>query len=86
MKSNFGVFRKYILAFLFETLPQTSEFEGDQCYELEFMKNYNDLENYKMPVYPGKQFFKVMMLSKSIHNLMKDRLKGLNLEKLRRFM
>ena len=50
------------------------------------MKNYNDLENYKMPVYPGKQFFKVMMLSKSIHNLMKDRLKGLNLEKLRRFM
>lgn len=29
MKSNFGVFRKHILAFLFETLPQTSEFVGE---------------------------------------------------------
>ena len=85
MKSNFGVFRKFILVFLFEKLPQTSEFSGDQCYEMEFMKNYNDLEKYKMPVYPGKQFFKIMMLSKSIRNLMQDRLKGLNFEKLLKY-
>ena len=85
MKSNFGVFRKYILVFLFEKLPNTSEFVGEHCYEMDFMRNYDDLDKYKMPVYPGKQIFKVMMLNKAIRQLMQDRLKGLSIEKLRRY-
>lgn len=50
------------------------------------MKNYEDLNKYKMPVYPGKQFFKMMMLNKEIRKLMQSRLKGLSIPKLRRYM